>query len=98
MSKKLSVEDFGKMGIQIKIKINAGDKSPRYCPNSVDQVGIEQVVITERGMQSGLSLIDLQMIDKDGKKHFVAVSGRILLTIAAAIRGSNLRNLGTEEP
>ena len=56
------------------------------------------MIITEKGMESGLPLVDLQLIDKDGKKHFVAVSGRILLTIAAAIRGSNLRNHGTEEP
>jgi len=82
---------------QLTIEIKDGTIAPRYKEDDVE-LTIDKAVITEKGMESNLPLIDFQMTDADGKVHFAALSGRLILSLAAAIKGVNMRNHGTEEP
>lgn len=81
----------------LSITLIPGSVAPRYNDEDKELV-VNNVVITERGMESGLPLIDLQMVDKDGKLHYAALSGRIINMVSSAIKGVNLRNHGIEEP
>lgn len=83
----------------ISIKLEPSDCAPRYDP--VDTVAIlklSEATITERGMSSGLPLVDLVAFDPEGRRYVFVATGRVLLGIAAALRGVNLRNHGVEEP
>jgi hypothetical protein len=76
--------------------------APRY-PATTKELDCHTAVITENGMtpsggrEKGLPLVDFQMKDKEGNAFFFAVSARLVLTIAGAIRGVNERNHGVEE-
>lgn len=80
------------------LKLQPGDTAPRYDPAEVTQLGLQTAVITEKGTESELPIVDLQMIDATGKKYFVAMTGRIAMSLAGAIRGVNERNHGNPEP
>ena len=81
----------------LNIQLVEGDFAPRYKEGDIE-VTIDKAVITEKGMQSELPLVDLQMTDKDGNVYFTALSGRLFNMLSSAIKGVNLRNHGTEEP
>ena len=81
----------------LNIELLPGNTAPRYT--SVDvELTVDKVVITEQGMESGLPLIDIVLTDGNGKKHFTALSGRIVQTLSKAIDGVNVRNHGTSNP
>ena len=82
---------------QLAVELLPGNIAPRYTIDDCE-LSINKAVITEKGMQSGLPLVDLQMKDADGNINYTALSGRIVNAISAAIKGVNLRNHGTEEP
>lgn len=82
---------------QLHIKLQPGDLAPRY-PSNVSPLDCQDVVITERGTASGLPLVDFRFKDDQGREFFFAVTGRLVISLAAAIRGVNLRNHGKEEP
>lgn len=83
----------------VSIKLHDDKKiAPRYKKEETIQLQCHTVVITEKGTDSDLPLIDFQMIGPDGKQYFFAMTGRIVNGIASAIRGVNMRNHGVEEP
>lgn len=81
----------------LNIQIIKGNVAPRYV-NGSTELTINKAVITEKGMQSELPLVDFQMTDEAGNIYFTAISGRLINALSAAIKGVNLRNHGTEEP
>ena len=81
----------------LAIKILPGDTAPRYPVGTVE-LTINAAVITEQGMTSKLPIVDLQLTDAKGRVYFAATSGRIILGLAAALKGVNMRNHGVEEP
>ena len=97
MADFLDESDFAKLATQMKVKLVKGNVAPRY-ERATKQAGIEKVIITEQGMQSGLPLVDLQLVDRNGDKLFVAVTGRLMQSIASVINGVNERNHGTANP
>ena len=82
----------------IRIELLPSDLAPRYTLGECSELRVEKCVITERGAEAGLPIVDFQLTDGEGNKYFVAMTGRILTSIAAAVKGVNLRNHGTEEP
>lgn len=82
----------------LEVEIVGGNIAPRYEPGVVTELSADKAVITEKGMESGLPLIDIQLTGPDGKKYFAVLTGRVVLTLCGAIRGVNLRNHGNEEP
>jgi len=97
MADFLDEKDFEKLATQMKVKMVRGNVAPRY-DRTTKQAGIEKVIITEQGVQSGLPLVDLQLIDRNGDKLFVAVSGRLMQSIASVINGTNERIHGVPNP
>lgn len=82
----------------VTIKINPDPiMAPRYGTED-RKLEIVEFIITERGTEAGLPLIDLVMIDDDGRRHYAMATGRILAGLAAAIAGVNQRNHGTPNP
>jgi len=98
MADFLDGKDFEKMATMMKVVIVKGSVAPRYDEEKVGQVGVEKVVITEKGMKSGLPLVDLQLVDKNGDKLFLVLSGRVLKGICSVLDGINQRNHGTTTP
>jgi hypothetical protein len=82
----------------LAIELVDGSLAPRYEPSKVEMLSLDKAVITERGTEGGLPLVDFQMTSIDGKEYFFAVTGRLVLSLAAAIRGVNDRNHGVSEP
>lgn len=82
----------------LNIKFIPGDVAPRYEPSKVKQLHAHTAVITERGMESGLPVVDIQMRDDEGNEYFFMTTGRLINGISGAIKGVNLRNHGVEEP
>lgn len=80
----------------LHIRIVPGVLAPRYEDGTA--ADLEQATITEQGMASGLPLVDLHCRDGNGHEIIVVTTGKLLLSLAAAIRGVNLRNHGVEEP
>ena len=81
----------------LEIQILEGNVAPRYV-NGDTEITINKAVITEKGMESELPLIDFQMTDKDGNIFFAALSGRLVNMLSAAVKGVNLKDHGIEEP
>lgn len=81
---------------QLTIELKPGSYVPRYTPKT-KELRADKAVITENGMESKLPLVDFQLTDEQGNTYFFALTGRILINLAAAIRGVNLRNHGAEE-
>ena len=80
----------------LKIEFVKGNVAPRYTNEK--QLEIKKAVITEKGMQSGFALVDIQLTDSEGKEYFFMTSGQIMNALTAAIKGVNMRNHGVEEP
>ena len=89
--------DSQKAATNLNIKLVEGNVAPRYAEGTIE-LNIETAVITEKGMASDLPLIDFQITDDKGRVYFAALTGRVVLVLAAAIKGVNLRNHGVEEP
>ncbi len=84
---------------QVKVEIVPGKVAPRYEASDYTKLSLEEIKITEQGTAAGLSLVDLVLVDPDtGKKYFCMVTGRILITLSAAIQGVNQRIHGVSEP
>jgi hypothetical protein len=81
---------------KLSLDIVKGKTAPRYDQGY--EVNVDRVTITEKGMESGLPLVDFIATDKSGEQVLFVLSGRHVCAIAAAIRGINMRNHGTEEP
>lgn len=81
----------------IKISLLGGEVAPRY-ETKVKALTCDHVIITEHGMASGLPLVDIQFHDEDGNQFFFALSGSMLMTMGAAVKGINIRNFGNPDP
>ena len=84
----------------VAINIVPGKVAPRYNEDSgiVAELVLKHVTITEQGTQQDLPMLDLVLVGDDGKRYLVVTTGRIACSIAAAVRGVNLRNHGIAEP
>lgn len=80
----------------ISIRMVPGDKAPHY-PDAVECEALE-AVITEQGTEANLPIVDLVAEHPSGQRVVIVLTGSILLGIAAAVRGANLRNHGVAEP
>lgn len=80
-----------------KIKLVAGKQAPKHY-DCKDELVLEEVIITEKGTESDLPLVDIVMVAPGGEKFLLVLTGRILNGISAAVRGVNMRNHGVEEP
>jgi hypothetical protein len=80
----------------LEIEIVKGKLAPRY--SSGTELVCEGVVITENGTVSDLPIVDFKMRGPDGKFYLLPLTGRLVISLAAAVRGVNLRNHGTEDP
>jgi hypothetical protein len=80
----------------LKLKIIEGDTAPRYDVGT--ELTLEEVVITEQGTVAGLPIVDVKMRGPDGEFYLLVLTGRIVNSIAMAVRGINMRNHGKEEP
>ena len=85
------------MSNNLSIEIKEGNLAPRYTEKT-KQLTATKAVITEKGMESGLPLVDIQLTDADGNEYFFMLTGRLFNGLSAAIKGVNLRNHGVEEP
>lgn len=94
------------MAQTVDIKLIPGNVAPRYTLKGqprvagvqqvVGELKLETVVITERGMQSGFPLLDLQLRAPNGDLYFAVVTGEIANMISSAVKGVNMRNHGVE--
>lgn len=82
---------------QLKIELIDGNMATRYTTQD-KELKVDNCVITEKGMESELPLIDFQLSDGKGNVYYTVLSGRIVNMISAVIKGVNLRNHGIEEP
>ena len=80
----------------VKIELIEGKQAPKY--DTGQEIEVQAFVITEQGTQANLPIVDIVMRGKDGAQYVAVISGRLLLGVAAAIRGANKRNHGVEEP
>lgn len=71
----------------LTIKTKEGSLAPRYT-EEVKELITNIAVITKEGMQSNKPLVDLQLTDAEGNQYFTALSGAILINLAAAIKGA----------
>lgn len=81
----------------LTINLIPGNKAPRFDA-AMHALTPLAATITEQGMASGLPMVDVVFVDNDGERCIWTTSGRMILALAAALRGVNLRNHGTEEP
>lgn len=85
--------------IHLKLNIVPGNVAPRYSQEVCDrELTLQSVVVTERGTAEGLPIVDFVLTDKEGKEYFFATTGRIVTSIASAVRGVNQRNHGNSDP
>ncbi|MCH9712722.1 MAG: hypothetical protein K0U20_08880 [Proteobacteria bacterium] len=81
----------------LEIRLINGKDAPRYSAD-IKKLSIDTLVITEKGTEGDLPIVDLQLTDADGNKFFACVTGRIFLSSAEVIQGVNLRNHGSTNP
>lgn len=79
----------------VKIDIIPGKQAPRYGEGT--ELTCEGVVITERGTEGGLPIVDFKMRSPDGSFYLLCFTGRIVTSIAAAVQGINFRNHGNTD-
>lgn len=80
----------------LAVKLVEGDVAPKY--EETTPLTIEEVVVTEKGMASGLPLVDLVCRDSNGRRFLIVTTGKVICTLAGVIRGVNFRNHGKAEP
>lgn len=81
----------------VDIEITPGRIAPRYGDECGALASVLRAVITERGTAGDLPIVDL-IGEVNGKQVVLVISGRLLDSIASAVRGVNLRNHGVERP
>lgn len=88
------------MSTSASIEIVEGKQAPHYLEEDgfVGECKLDKVVITEKGTQGDLPIVDFVMTAPDGKKFMMCLTGRNVTSIAAAIQGVNLRNHGNSDP
>jgi hypothetical protein len=84
----------------VKITLVPGNVAPKYLDEEPrrQELFIDEVIITEQGMQSGLPMVDFKLKGADGKTYLFVLSGRMVNAISATVRGVNFRNHGVDEP
>lgn len=80
----------------LKIDLVPGKDAPKY--GNTTELKCDQVFVTEQGTEKNLPIVDFVLDGPDGKQYLVVFTGRLILSLAAVIRGVNLRNHQTEEP
>lgn len=73
-----------------------GDYAPRL-PEHQPLRGYE-TIITEKGTVGGRPIVDILMVDPDGKKYFISISGQLVTAIAEVVAAANVRNHGKPYP
>ncbi len=73
-------EDMITQMVKINIEI-APEDAPNYDEKETTMLRIETAIIVRNGTKSGKSTVDLQMIDKHGKKYLVMATGAIIDSI-----------------
>lgn len=89
------------LGIGLPIEINPDKKqAPHYLARDgfVGELRVNKVVITEMGTVENLPIVDFVVQTTNGEKYLMVLTGRLVNAISAAVRGTNLRNHGREEP
>lgn len=81
----------------VSIDIVPGGLAPRYGDECGALAAVRRAVITEQGTAGNLPIVDL-IGEVNGKKVVLVISGRLLDSIASALRGVNLRIHGKERP
>jgi hypothetical protein len=79
----------------MSIEVIPGNKAPHY---QGQELVLEGTTITEQGTQEGLPLVDFRMRDQHGNLFLLVLTGRIVNTLSAAIKGINEKNHGNPEP
>jgi len=90
------LRECARSGSNARLEIVSGKLAPRHP--AYEALKCERIVITEQGTQENLSIVDFELIDDEGNLHLVTFTGRIILAVASALRGVNMRNHGQEEP
>jgi hypothetical protein len=80
----------------VDLRIVPGGNAPRYI--GTKQLSLKFVALTEQGTTAGLPILDFVMEDDSGQQYLLVMTGRIANAISAAVRGTNLRIHGQEEP
>jgi len=80
----------------LPIEFVQGDQGPHYTDTI--ELALERCVVTEKGTQGGLPIVDFVMKGPAGQKYMFCVTGRMMTMLAAAIKGVNVRNHGVAEP
>lgn len=78
------------------IEFVKGDLGPTY--KDAVQAELKKVVVTEKGTNNGLPIVDFVMQLPSGETVLLVLTGRIVNAIAAGVKGANLRNHGVAEP
>lgn len=81
---------------ELQIDIVPGSMAPQH--DTGVEIDLESVIITEQGTAGGLPLVDLILRGPNDEKYLAVVTGRIVIGLAAAIKGVNKRVHGKEEP
>lgn len=83
------------------VKLIKGRKAPTYYQNDQHavkgQLNCIQVNVTEKGAQGDLPMVDFILKTSTGDKYLFATTGRLVNSLAAVLKGVNLRNHGVEE-
>jgi hypothetical protein len=74
-------------GTVLKIETIPGNVAPRYEPKDWTELVPTGAVITEIGMKGGGPLVDIQLVDREGKKYFFMLSGSIVVGLGASVNG-----------
>lgn len=82
------------MARDLEFSIVAGEVAPQHAGGI--ELDIEDVVITEQGA-GGLPLVDLKLRGPNDEIYFAAITGRLVIGIAAAVKGINQRLHGRPE-
>lgn len=86
------------MGTTLTIKIIEGHVAPRYDTKVTKEIEIINAVVTEKGTNKHLPVVDFQMKDKMGNEYFAAITARHILCLAEVIQGINHKNHGSTNP
>lgn len=81
---------------QLTINLIPGKLAPKYP--LAQEVRCEHVNITEQGTEGNLPIVDFVLKGPHGEQYILVLTGRIVLTLASALRGVNERNHEMFEP
>lgn len=81
----------------LEIKFVPGKQGPFYAEGT-QQLKVEKCVVIEQGTEANLPFVDFVMKGEHGEQYLMVLTGRMVLSLAAALRGVNMRNHGVAEP